>query len=228
MAPDKSLDTKRVGQAFSYCAELVRHNDKDRFLASLFAPSEERIFLLALYAFDIETAKVREAVQDPMVGNIRLQWWHEAMAGLRNEEADAHPVLTALMCAVDIAGGGDRSLLTRAVEARQAELYGTPAVDAAASVLMVGSRFLGVKGDGSSIAQDAATALTLAGIPEKQDEAREAYLGFRANAHKIPRAAKPAFLPLSLVPLRLKNANPAQWRKQIALMRAAWLGFPLL
>lgn len=226
--PNELVDPKKMGEAFRYCADIVRQNDKDRFLTSLFAPAEERVFLFALYAFDIETAKVRELVSDPMVGNIRLQWWHEAMAGLRPDEADSHPVLTALMCAVDLAAGGDRSLLTRVVEARQAELFGASGVDAAAAVLLMAVRFLGTQGDGSSVAQDAATALTFAGDPAKYDEAREAYLSFRAASRGIPPSAKPAFLPVALVPLRMKQPSPPQWRKQLVLMRAAWLGFPLL
>jgi len=33
---------------------------------------------------------------------------------------------------------------------------------------------------------------------------------------------------VALVPLRLKRPNAPQWRRQIALLRAAWFGFPKL
>src|SRR3978361_647509 len=98
---DATTEVAKTGQAFRHCADIVRLQDKDRFLSSLFAPSEQRLFLFALYAFDIETARVRDLVSDPMAGNIRLQWWHEAMAGLRSGEAEAHPVLTALTYTLD-------------------------------------------------------------------------------------------------------------------------------
>ena len=48
--------------ALSDSAALVRRQDPDRFLTSLFAPAERREDLLALYAFNIEVAKTREVV----------------------------------------------------------------------------------------------------------------------------------------------------------------------
>ena len=62
-----------IADAFRYCADLVREQNKDRFLSSLFAPGDGRLYLFALYAFDIETSRVRDLVSDPMAGNIRLQ-----------------------------------------------------------------------------------------------------------------------------------------------------------
>jgi len=49
--------------AFAYCAELVRTADRDRFVSSLFAPAEHRAALHALYAFNIEVARVLEVVR---------------------------------------------------------------------------------------------------------------------------------------------------------------------
>ena len=64
--------------AFAYCEALVR--TADRSLTALYAPAEHRS-ALALYAFNIEIARVREVVRDPMAGEIRLQWWSDAFAG---------------------------------------------------------------------------------------------------------------------------------------------------
>ena len=61
--------------AFAYCAELVRGADRDRYLATLFAPAALRGALCALYAFDIEIRRVRELAREPLPGEIRLQWW---------------------------------------------------------------------------------------------------------------------------------------------------------
>lgn len=79
-----------------HCAELVRGADRDRYLATLFAPAEHRDALFALYAFNIEIARVRDLAREPMPGEIRLQWWREALAGERDSEAAAHPVAAAL------------------------------------------------------------------------------------------------------------------------------------
>ncbi len=81
---------------FEHCAALVREADRDRYLATLFAPAEHRDALYALYAFNVEIARVRELAREPMPGEIRLQWWREALSGEREGEAAAHPVAAAL------------------------------------------------------------------------------------------------------------------------------------
>src|SRR5215469_17402716 len=81
---------------FAYCENLVRAGDKDRWLATLFAPVDRRPHLHALYAFNLEIARVRELAREPMAGEIRLQWWREAVAGTRAGEAAANPVAAAL------------------------------------------------------------------------------------------------------------------------------------
>ena len=80
-----------------YCEHLVREADKNRFLATLFAPAAQRPALFALYAFNAEVARVRDIAREPMPGEIRLQWWREVLEGGRSEEAAAHPVAAALM-----------------------------------------------------------------------------------------------------------------------------------
>src|SRR5712692_11899062 len=61
-------------------AALVHRHDRDRYQTALFAPASRREALLALYAFNYEIARVRESVTEPMLGQIRLQWWREAIA----------------------------------------------------------------------------------------------------------------------------------------------------
>ena len=57
----------------NHCAQLVREADKDRFLASLFAPADRRGDLFALYAFNIEIGRVRALAREPLPGEMRLQ-----------------------------------------------------------------------------------------------------------------------------------------------------------
>ncbi len=88
--------------AYAHCADLVRDADKDRFLATLFAPEPARHGLLALYAFNVEVSRVRDRVSEPLPGEIRLQWWRDAVsAGAEGtgaaEDAAAHPVAAALL-----------------------------------------------------------------------------------------------------------------------------------
>src|SRR5208337_2756655 len=82
--------------AHAHCEALVRAADKDRFLASLFAPVDRRRDLLALYAFNVEIGRVRELAREPMPGEIRLQWWRDALAGRGHGGVAGHPVVAAL------------------------------------------------------------------------------------------------------------------------------------
>ena len=79
-----------------YCAAQVRRYDHGRFLTVLFAPAPRRDDLFALYAFNLEIAKVRETVSEPMLGRIRLQWWREAIEGFAHGEVRSHAVAEPL------------------------------------------------------------------------------------------------------------------------------------
>jgi phytoene synthase len=83
-------------EAFAHCEALVRAADRDRFLATLFAPAEHRAALFALYAFNVEIARVREAAREAMAGEIRLQWWSDVLAGAGRGEVEASPEAAAL------------------------------------------------------------------------------------------------------------------------------------
>jgi len=80
----------------SHIAEEVRQYDYDRWLCSLFAPSDIREHLFAFLAFNIELSRIRETVSEPMLGDIRLQWWREAISGLERRSPKSHPVIEAL------------------------------------------------------------------------------------------------------------------------------------
>ena len=110
---------------FAYCESLVRAGDKDRWLATLFAPADRRAHLHALYAFNLEVARVRELAREPMAGEIRLQWWREVIAGTRPGEAAAHPVAAALMETIARYGLSGK-ILADLIEARAFDLYNDP------------------------------------------------------------------------------------------------------
>jgi phytoene synthase len=111
--------------AFAHCEGLVRLADKDRFLATLFAPAEHRPALLALYAFNLEIARIREAAHEALAGEIRLQWWSDVLGGAGRGEAAAHPVAAALletMARYQL----PPERLTALIEARRFDLYDEP------------------------------------------------------------------------------------------------------
>jgi phytoene/squalene synthetase len=66
----------------AYCLDQVRRFDRDRYLTALFATPSARADLMALYAFNLEVAKTREMVREPMMGLMRLQWWRDCIADI--------------------------------------------------------------------------------------------------------------------------------------------------
>ena len=81
----------------AHCAAQVRQYDRDRYLASLFAPDDRRAALVALYAFNLEIARIGETVSEVLLGRMRLQWWRDSVGALFGEGTPpSHPVLIAL------------------------------------------------------------------------------------------------------------------------------------
>ena len=111
--------------AFAYCAELVRTADRDRYLATLFAPAQHRDALFALYAFAVEIARVRELAHEALPGEIRLQWWSEVVTGERSGEAAANPVAGALLGTIERYRGPAAKLIDL-IEAHRFDLYDEP------------------------------------------------------------------------------------------------------
>lgn len=101
--------------ALSPCAALVRRGDPDRFLAAMTAPPAARERLFALYAFNIEVARIPAATSEPMLGLIRLQWWRESVDLIYAGRPRAHEVVAPLaetIAAADLPRAPFDALLT--------------------------------------------------------------------------------------------------------------------
>lgn len=85
-----------IRHAFAACEDTVCRYDPDRYYSALFAPVERRPLILALYAFNYEIARIGEVASEPMVGEIRLQWWREAVESARDGHPRAHDAVKAL------------------------------------------------------------------------------------------------------------------------------------
>lgn len=110
----------------SYCGQEVRKYDNDRFLTALFAPAGCREALFALYAFNVEVAKTREVVSEPLLGQIRLQWWRDAVGALYGEGTmPVHGVVQALHEAVTV-HGLSRDAFDALIDARESDLDDEP------------------------------------------------------------------------------------------------------
>jgi phytoene synthase len=119
--------TAETGLAFaqSHCESLVRAGDPDRYYATLFAPAAARPHLFALYAFSLTIARVREAASNPMAGEIRLQWWRDALQGEARGDVRANPVAAALEEAIRVNRLG-RQPFVDLIDARVFDLYEDP------------------------------------------------------------------------------------------------------
>lgn len=109
----------------------VRRHDRDHFVTALFAPADRRESLFALYAFNAELARIRESVSEPLLGEIRLQWWRDAVATLHGGGEIAHPVAVGLGAAMR-SHRLSRERLDRLIDARATDLSDEPPADLAA------------------------------------------------------------------------------------------------
>lgn len=225
--------------AFRHCEQLVRAADKDRFLSALFAPADRRGPLFALYAFNVEVARVAAIVHEPMAGEIRLQWWRDVLNGERDGEAAASPVAAALRDTIAKFSLPITPLLNL-LEARAFDLYDdpTPSLDAleayveATSSTLVALAATVLAGNHPAVtpaARPAGLAYGMAGLlrtgrtlgfADLATRAGEQLGEFEAMLFALPAAAAPAFLPTSLVRGDLRGTVP-QWRRQWTLWRAA-------
>lgn len=160
----------------SYAASQVRLYDHDRFLTAIFAPEPARQRLFALYAFNLEIAKAREVVTEPLIGRMRLQWWRDTMDTLYAGKPVAHEVAAPLGQTIRDAGLS-RGFFDRLIDAREADMEETPfpdfaafrayARETAAPLLMLASEALGcspLPDEAKRSAEIAGTAWAMTGL----------------------------------------------------------------
>ncbi len=160
--------------AFGHCEQLVRAADKDRYLAALFAPAQRRGGLFALYAFNVEVARVRELVHNPPAGEIRLQWWRDALERPGAGEARANPVAAAFLDTI-VRFRLPLQPLMDMIEARSFDLYNDPmptlaalegyAAKTSAALIDLAARILdGRQGDATTAARHGGLAFAVTGL----------------------------------------------------------------
>ena len=111
---------------FSATAETARRGDRARFDAAMFAPPALRERLFALIALNVELSRIPESVSEPMLGEIRLQWWADAIeAVFQDGSPEGHEVIEGLVEPAK-AGVLDQDALMAMVDARRALLDPAP------------------------------------------------------------------------------------------------------
>lgn len=112
---------------YAQCEALLRERDRDLWLACLFAPQPTRRHIHALYAYALETAGVQARVTQPLLGEMRLRWWTDAIEaqGEAADAARAHPVADALIDTIETFSL-PRPEFVALADARAFDLYDDP------------------------------------------------------------------------------------------------------
>ena len=205
------------------CADIVAKGDPERFAAAMAGPVAARRVLFPIYAFNVEVARAPWVASEPMIGEMRLQWWRDALDEIGAGGAvRAHEVTTPLGGVLDPEAA---NALDGIVSARRWDLYRDPFEDAAhfnsyissGGVLMsVAARLLDPATDISvpaALGRAAALARFLAAVPALEARGRIPLLDGRKEAvqdlamtalaetptlgaamGRVPKAARPALL----------------------------------
>lgn len=113
-----------ITQAIAACAQLVEKGDPDRFAATMAAPVAARLVLFPIYACNLEIARAPWMSAEPLIAEMRLQWWHDALEEIASGgPVRRHEVATPLADVLDPTGA---RLLMGCVAARRREAQRLP------------------------------------------------------------------------------------------------------
>jgi phytoene/squalene synthetase len=207
------------------CAALVERGDPDRFLAVMAAPPHVRAQLFPLYAFNLEVARAPWVTEEPLIAEMRLQWWRDVVANAASGAARAHEVAGPLH---DLIGdfGLPVEVMDRLIAARRWDIHREPHADLAAletyleesgaGLMWLAARAMGAPDSAEAAVRDFGWATAAAGflravadlrargrqpLPDGVSSDALARIGLgrleraRAARKSIPRAATPAMLP---------------------------------
>jgi phytoene/squalene synthetase len=110
------------------CAALLERGDPDRFAALRAAGPASRPALAVLWAFNLELARAPWAATEPMIAEMRLQWWADVVA---EPAPRAHEVAGPLQALI-AARGLPVAQLQGMAEARRWDVWRDPFADRAA------------------------------------------------------------------------------------------------
>ena len=191
------------------CADLVARGDPRRFRAAMAAPLAAREILLPLYAFNIEVSRAPWLTDEPMIAEMRLQWWRDALEEVALGKGRRHEVVDAL----GFLDAGAAERLDQLVAARRWDIYKDAFEDpehfddyldrTGAGLMEVGFAALGgiVDAPVQAIGRAAALARYLVAVPELEARGRLPLVDGRPEA-----IAALASAALGAMPRRMPRA----------------------
>lgn len=114
------------------CAALVERGDPDRFLATMSAPVAARRQLFPIYAFNVEVTRAPWASREPMICEMRLQYWRDCLEEIAAGRALPAQEVAGPLARVMAERGVDAAPLMALVEARRRDAWCEPFADGAA------------------------------------------------------------------------------------------------
>lgn len=151
-----------AAHSFAYAAQILRDSDRDRYLSTLVLPEAARDGVTAILAFNADVAAIRERVSGPAPGEIRLQWWNDALSGDGHGAVRQNPLADALLTTLDRYALPPGTLL-RLIGARRFDLYDDPMPDL--------ETFEGYAGETSSTLLQLAAMILNEGLPVEPGDA---------------------------------------------------------
>lgn len=110
-----------LSEAIIPCAQIVEKGDDLRFRTVMAAPVAVRSVLFPLYALNVEMSRAPWVTQEPMIAEMRLQWWRDALEEMATEASvRKHEVTTPLATVLSPA---QALLLDEAAAARRWDIY---------------------------------------------------------------------------------------------------------
>lgn len=221
---------------YDACAGLVERGDPDRFLAAMAAPVSVRRPLFVLYAFNLEVARAPWMTKEPMIAEMRLQWWRDVIEEIaRGGPVRSHEVSTPL-AEVVVETGLDTFVLDQMIEARRWDIYKETFDDRSqlweylgktgGGLMWAAARALGCplerENDARTIGRVSALANWLMAVPELEARGWAPLPDGRPEAVTV--LAETALKDLKSVKGSFGAANPAlraAWRAEGILRQAA-------
>ena len=102
------------------CANLVARADPERFAAVMAAPMNARRVLLPIYAATAEVARAPWMTKEPVIAEMRLQWWRDVFEAIEQGKARKHEIVDALAEVLTARGA---EALDKMVLARRWDIY---------------------------------------------------------------------------------------------------------
>jgi len=86
----RKLSPQTVGDAHTYCFDLVKTHDYEHFLAGLLIPKRHRDVYFTLRAFNIEIATIKDQIprNNANAGRIRFQFWKDVLHQIYEHDHD--------------------------------------------------------------------------------------------------------------------------------------------